>query len=116
MSFYTFENNNKYYILILKKKLQEFQSVVYKATERRELLSAINEILNFSIVMPPGDYDKEDLLPSHAHIKETTAEIRRRQSRMYPPSQPRKSNTYNNLYKSCTPGTSLENGHCKEKT
>lgn len=66
--------------------------------------------------MPPGDYDKEDLLPSHAHIKETTAEIRRRQSRMYPPSQPRKSNTYNNLYKSCTPGTSLENGHCKEKT
>lgn len=42
--------------------------------------------------MPPGDYDKEDLLPSHAHIKETTAEIRRRQSRMYPPSQPRESN------------------------
>lgn len=71
------------------KYFQDFQAVAYKASERRELLSAINEILDFSIVMPPGDYENQSLLP-YTDIKEKTDEIRRRQSRMLHPSKPRK--------------------------
>lgn len=63
--------------------------MAYKASERKELLSAINEILDFSIVMPPGDYKNQDLLP-YTDIKEKTNEIRRRQSRLLHPTKPRK--------------------------
>lgn len=61
--------------------------MAYKASERKELLSAINEILDFSIVMPPGDYENQDLLP-YTDIKEKTNEIRRRQSRLLHPTKP----------------------------
>lgn len=40
-----------------------FHRIAYKATDRQELLSAINEFLDDSIVLPPGNWGHEDLLP-----------------------------------------------------
>ncbi|CAG9558685.1 unnamed protein product [Danaus chrysippus] len=40
-----------------------FHSIAYKADDRRELLSAINEFLDDSIVLPPGDWERQALLP-----------------------------------------------------
>lgn len=42
---------------------RHFQSIAYRAHERRELLSAINEFLDDSIVLPAGKWDREHLLP-----------------------------------------------------
>ncbi|XP_070499524.1 band 3 anion transport protein-like isoform X2 [Chironomus tepperi] len=42
---------------------RHFHNIAYKADDRRELLSAINEFLDDSIVLPPGKWDKEHLLP-----------------------------------------------------
>ncbi|CAH1788172.1 unnamed protein product [Owenia fusiformis] len=40
-----------------------FHETAYKAEERSELLSAINEFLDDSMVLPPGDWDKKTLMP-----------------------------------------------------
>lgn len=40
-----------------------FHNIAYKAEDRNELLSAINEFLDDSIVLPPGNWQREDLLP-----------------------------------------------------
>lgn len=40
-----------------------FHNVAYKADDRQELLSAINEFLDDSIVLPPGNWQRDDLLP-----------------------------------------------------
>lgn len=40
-----------------------FHKIAYKADDRRDLLSAINEFLDESIVLPPGNWQREDLLP-----------------------------------------------------
>lgn len=40
-----------------------FHSMAYKADDRRELLSGINEFLDDSIVLPPGDWERQALLP-----------------------------------------------------
>jgi anion exchange protein len=42
---------------------QHFHNIAYRADDRRELLSAINEFLDDSIVLPPGKWDREQLLP-----------------------------------------------------
>lgn len=42
---------------------QHFREVVYKAESRPEILHAINEFLDESIVLPPGDWDQKTLLP-----------------------------------------------------
>lgn len=42
---------------------QSFHKVAYKAEDRQELLSAINEFLDDSIVLPPGNWQRDDLLP-----------------------------------------------------
>lgn len=39
-----------------------FHEIAYKAEDRRELLSAINEFLDESIVLPPGKWEKKNLL------------------------------------------------------
>lgn len=41
---------------------RHFQTIAYKAQERRELLTAINEFLDDSIVLPAGKWDREHLL------------------------------------------------------
>ncbi|XP_064098024.1 anion exchange protein 3-like isoform X2 [Macrobrachium nipponense] len=40
-----------------------FQEVAYRAQSRGQLLSAINEFLNASIVLPPSDWNNKDLVP-----------------------------------------------------
>lgn len=35
---------------------EHFHQIAYKASDRRDLLSAINEFLDDSIVLPPGNY------------------------------------------------------------
>ncbi|KAG5668130.1 hypothetical protein PVAND_016082 [Polypedilum vanderplanki] len=42
---------------------RHFQTIAYKADDRRELLTAINEFLDDSIVLPAGKWDREHLLP-----------------------------------------------------
>ncbi|XP_026758395.3 band 3 anion transport protein isoform X3 [Galleria mellonella] len=54
-----------------------FHSIAYKADDRRELLSAINEFLDDSIVLPPGDWERQALLPID-ELKAKSQMIRRR--------------------------------------
>lgn len=41
--------------------LQRFHDVAYLADSRRDLLDAINDFLQDSIVLPPGEYNKKTL-------------------------------------------------------
>ena len=43
--------------------LQRFHDVAYMADSRRDLLDAINDFLQDSIVLPPGEYNRKTLLP-----------------------------------------------------
>jgi Band 3 cytoplasmic domain. len=61
-------------------RAQDFHNIAYKAMERRDLLSAINEFLDCSIVLPPGDWERKALLPFR-ELKAKNEAIRRRQSR-----------------------------------
>lgn len=56
--------------------------MAYRATERRDLLSAINEFLDYSIVLPPGDWETQAVLP-FTELKAKNEAIRRRQSRVH---------------------------------
>ncbi|KFB52870.1 AGAP006115-PB-like protein [Anopheles sinensis] len=42
---------------------EHFHDIAYRADDRRELLSAINEFLDDSIVLPPGKWERQALLP-----------------------------------------------------
>lgn len=59
---------------------RSFHQVAYKANERRELLSAINEFLDDSIVLPPGDWERQALLPFD-ELKAKSEHIRRRKAK-----------------------------------
>lgn len=48
---------------------RRFHNVCYRIEERRELLSAINDFLDESVVLPPGDWDSKNLL-SMSEIQE----------------------------------------------
>ncbi|XP_011052102.1 PREDICTED: band 3 anion transport protein isoform X2 [Acromyrmex echinatior] len=57
-----------------------FHKVAYKANERRELLSAINEFLDDSIVLPPGNWERQALLPFD-ELKAKSEAIRKRKAK-----------------------------------
>ncbi|XP_033222388.1 band 3 anion transport protein isoform X2 [Belonocnema kinseyi] len=57
-----------------------FHKVAYKANERRELLSAINEFLDDSIVLPPGDWERQALLPFE-ELRAKSQHIRKRKAK-----------------------------------
>ncbi|CRK96265.1 CLUMA_CG009689, isoform B [Clunio marinus] len=59
---------------------RHFHNIAYKADDRRELLSAINEFLDDSIVLPPGKWDREQLLPFE-ELKAKSEMIRSRKKR-----------------------------------
>ena len=59
---------------------RHFHNIAYKADDRKELLSAINEFLDDSIVLPPGKWDKEHLLPFE-ELKEKNEYIRNRKNK-----------------------------------
>ncbi|KAK6629364.1 hypothetical protein RUM43_003181 [Polyplax serrata] len=58
----------------------QFHNIAYKATGRKELLSAINEFLDDSIVLPPGDWERKALLP-FSELKAKSEAIRKRKNR-----------------------------------
>ncbi|XP_066995941.2 band 3 anion transport protein [Anabrus simplex] len=71
----------------------QFHNVAYKASERRELLSAINEFLDDSIVLPPGDWERKALLP-FGELKAKSDMIRRRKNtRLLDPEEAQKVKT-----------------------
>ena len=41
---------------------QKFHNVCYRIDDRKELLSAINDFLDESVVLPPGDWESKNLL------------------------------------------------------
>lgn len=45
--------------------LQHFYELALLAKGRKNLLNGINEFLDDSIVLPPGDWDNHELLPLH---------------------------------------------------
>ena len=46
-----------------------FYSTAYRVERKQELLGAINEFLDDSVVLPPGDWDEKHILPIN-EIKE----------------------------------------------
>lgn len=44
---------------------KHFYELALRANGRKNLLTGINEFLDDSIVLPPGDWDNHDLLPIH---------------------------------------------------
>lgn len=59
---------------------EHFHKIAYKADDRRDLLSAINEFLDESIVLPPGNWQRDDLLPFN-ELKAKSEWIRDRKSK-----------------------------------
>ena len=57
-----------------------FHEIAYKAEDRRELLSAINEFLDESIVLPPGKWEKKNLL-AFDELREKSEMIRTRKKK-----------------------------------
>lgn len=49
--------------------------------DRRDLLNGINDFLSDSIVLPPGEFDKELLLPIIETAKDKTIKAKRRSTR-----------------------------------
>ncbi len=56
---------------------QKFHNVCYRIDERKELLSAINDFLDESVVLPPGDWDSKNML-SMSEIHELRARKRKK--------------------------------------
>lgn len=56
---------------------QQFHNIAYGADNRKALLSAINEFLDDSIVLPPGDWERSALLPIE-ELKAKSEAIRQR--------------------------------------
>lgn len=61
--------------------LKDFNKEAYKATERRDLLRAINEFLDYSIVLPPGNWERDALL-SLRELRAKNEAIRKRRNRL----------------------------------
>lgn len=59
---------------------KHFAGTAFKAQTRKELISAINDFLDDSLVLPPGKFDKEALL-SFEELKEKSEMIRNRKRR-----------------------------------
>ncbi|CAG0884444.1 unnamed protein product [Cyprideis torosa] len=59
---------------------KDFHDVAYKTMVRRDILFAINEFLDDSIVLPPGDWSRKSLLPFE-DLKEKSQSIAARKKR-----------------------------------
>ena len=56
---------------------QAFHDVAYRADSREDLLSAINDFLNDTVVLPPGEWDRNVLLPILIEQSRTMARRRK---------------------------------------
>ncbi|UJR09022.1 hypothetical protein I4U23_013271 [Adineta vaga] len=59
-----------------------FRETAYQAMDRRDLLQGVNDFLSDSIVLPPGDFDKELLLPIIETNKMKKMNMKRRSTRL----------------------------------
>ncbi|CAF4224466.1 unnamed protein product [Rotaria socialis] len=59
----------------------DFRETAYQAMDRRDLLNGVNDFLTNSIVLPPGDFDKELLLPIIETAKLKKLNAKRRSTR-----------------------------------
>lgn len=57
-----------------------FHEVAYRAHSRGQLLSAINEFLNASIVLPPTDWSNKDLVPVDEIQEKASQMIKKKES------------------------------------
>ncbi|XP_065304819.1 band 3 anion transport protein-like isoform X2 [Dermacentor albipictus] len=64
-----------------------FHTAAYKAEDRRDLLRAMNEFLDDSVVLPPGDWDRKSLLPVD-DLKKKYEDIRKRKMQTKKPAPP----------------------------
>ncbi|XP_030830660.1 anion exchange protein 2 isoform X4 [Strongylocentrotus purpuratus] len=55
-----------------------FRNIAYSARERKDILVGINEFLNDTMVLPPGDWDKELLMPITRLQKREQEKVNRR--------------------------------------
>lgn len=56
--------------------MQAFHDIAYRADSREDLLSAINGFLDDTVVLPPGEWDRNVLLP--ILVEQSRAMARRR--------------------------------------
>ena len=56
--------------------MQHFHEMAYQAMGRHDLLRAINEFLDDSMVLPPGEWGRSTLLPIVAMAKEKAMQKR----------------------------------------
>ena len=62
----TFDSHSKLALIVKQLSsffFQAFHDVAYSADSREELLLAINEFLEDTLVLPPGNWDRSVLLP-----------------------------------------------------
>ena len=57
---------------------QSFHDTAYMAETRKDLLKALNHFLDESVVLPPGEIDKDTLLPIISMAKEREKEKKRK--------------------------------------
>lgn len=69
------------YIIRYFSSFEDFTEEAYKATDRRDLLLAINEFLDYSIVLPPDNWERHALL-SLRELRAKNAVIRKRRNRL----------------------------------
>lgn len=60
---------------------QQFHEAAYLADDRHDLLNAINEFLDCSVVLPPSEVQGEELLRSVAHFQREMLKKREEQER-----------------------------------
>lgn len=60
---------------------QQFHEAAYLADDRHDLLNAINEFLDCSVVLPPSEVQGEELLRSVAHFQREMLKKRMEQER-----------------------------------
>ncbi|XP_055914987.1 anion exchange protein 2 isoform X4 [Eupeodes corollae] len=77
---------------------ETFHSIAYKADDRKDLLSAINEFLDDSIVLPPGNWDRHDLLP-FSELKAKKDWIRSRKTKALQSQQAKEAKVQSQLQK-----------------
>ena len=62
---------------------QSFHDTAYMAETRKDLLKALNNFLDDSVVLPPGEIDKETLLPIISMAKEKQKEKKKKREREF---------------------------------
>ncbi|XP_058987889.1 anion exchange protein 3 isoform X2 [Musca domestica] len=75
---------------------ESFHGIAYTADDRKDLLSAINEFLDDSIVLPPGNWDRHDLLPFE-ELKAKKDWIRSRKTKALQNKKEQKEKQINNI-------------------